>query len=881
MVERASQPVNFDTGGTTAIQQAAGGVAPARTKGTEHTIYVEQGRMSNIGDLVGRSLTTVGSNLLDKSLNEAYLKGAAQLNSAKTVEELDTNWLTKDWTVAGYRDAAFKLEHAKAMTVLSTDMESLRQKDVPAFDKYMQDMRTSLMPQLEGMSIEGRKLAVQQMANTQEVAYNTYTRERFKYVTDVEAAAVNADIGSKVNLSQSARTNGSPEEYLNATNTVLTAITGTYNNTRLPLDVRQNLVAQAAEQAIKTGDAALWGAIQKLPYDAGDGSKGALLDRLPYKMQAELGELARRTAAQGVTDAALAAQENLAKIEAGYASGQAVDYNTLRNVATSYVRQGFISPDQFRGVLQRNITEAAKVNSDLALGTAFITGDRAAIEKSGKTGTHAADAAIVQFQRQGLTQPQIMEKMAGIGLTTGAPEAFAVVGEYASPAVSKLMTGQEIVKLTPDDQARITVLNQAILSSRTMNRPEWAIAVLSKVPQDQQEFLSTASSLVAEGSDPNVAYMQASAIRSENMKLSPSARAAKAGTVAEENMREIAKLEKESSAPSWFKSRSQENIDQSARFKALREEVDAVSLSNPSMNLKSRMEVAQARVVNRVFSTDFGDLILPRGSNVTELFGLPKMAPTEHINTAISQLVDKTRADKKSTVSLSIPTGNTIVVREANADGTYRVQGIPANELLGTFNKLVNTENAKNDAVHGKGSVVEEGGIKMYYNGKNSAGVLPDTMHKFRQNLIQNEGFRATPYDDATGKPLMPGQKPKGNATVGVGFAAPEYFGTGQLSQAEMEQTFAVASSNAAKAGIRVQQGVGVKTDNSLLLFSELAYHSGSAFAQKKEYAPFLSAVASKAAPEVLLREFSKTPAYAAASNDRRKHYNSLVQSIY
>lgn len=42
-------------------------------------------------------------------------------------------------------------------------------------------------------------------------------------------------------------------------------------------------------------------------------------------------------------------------------------------------------------------------------------------------------------------------------------------------------------------------------------------------------------------------------------------------------------------------------------------------------------------------------------------------------------------------------------------------------------------------------------------------------LNQFYAGLEKHEGFSRYPYDDATGKRLMPGEKPKGKATIGIG----------------------------------------------------------------------------------------------------------------
>lgn len=883
MVERASQPVNFDTGGTTAIQQAAGGVAPARTKGTEHTLYVEQGRMSNIGDLVGRSLTTVGSNLLDKSLNEAYLKGAAQLNSAKTVEELDTNWLTKDWTVAGYRDAAFKLEQAKAMTVLNTDMESLRQKDVPAFDKYMQDMRTSLMPQLEGMSIEGRKLAVQQMANTQEVAYNTYTRERFKYVTDVEAAAVNADIGSKVNLSQSARTNGSPEEYLNATNTVLTAITGTYSNTRLPLDVRQNLVAQAAEQAIKTGDAALWGAIQKLPYDSGDGSKAPLLDRLPYQMQTKLADQARQASQNSLSETKMQYLDGLAQMEASWQSGSGFDPNASKAYIDQGAKQGFIRAGEYNSLLQRMYVATDKVQGSNALIQNYQSSVISDTDLGGKTKKEVRDAWVAGMYRAGKTDDQVIDALIQNGTKVGNVESLESVGASIKPILQKMSLAD--TPLTPAENNRLSKVLTTMNTLKADNRQQAVTSLLAGMPEDQRVFLGTLSAKLAGGMLDDAAIRETSAQLRAGANMSEQDKLALYNNKANEDRKKVQELTAGGGVlgglvralPFGSDVKKQLVAQRSTGVvsEALLDEMRYLGVANPGATFDVRYDTALANIQNRLVPTGEFSMVMPRGVSVQQFFKVDATQSNERVGKAITNIATAIPETKDKVLYFNPGVDGRVhmsVYDKDRAEGGVNVQSytFEATQVQAELGKMDAKIAEKSAKVFGPGKLFTQGSASVQYNGMSSTPVEPSAMYKFRSNLVKNEGVRDTVYKDT-----------QGNPTAGVGVAnefMPKPGPDGKISQQDINLSFAKASDAAATAAVKIQNQTGLQGDKWFYLVGELAYQSGPGFASLPQYQGLLSGIRTGNA-QTAQAALQKTPAYKLSGPERKLHYERLLSS--
>lgn len=490
MVERVSQPVQFETGRSTQVQSAGSGIAPMKVQGTSREIYVDQGRMSSLGSMIGKALVELGTVGFEKATETAYLEGAAQIGKAESEAALETNPLTSDWTKAGYRDAAFKLTHAKEIAKLEADMSGLREKDLDAFNMHMQSIRDKLTPQLEGMSTQARRQAVAQMANTQELAYSTYTRERQKFIVDVESSANMADYQSKLMLSQKARMEGTPQEYANATGTLLSTVTGMYTNPRLPTEVRNNLVYEAAEAAIRSGDTALWGAMKELPYAAGDGSKAPLLDRLPYQMQTKLADAARQAQQNSMTDQKMGYLDQLAQREAAWQSGQGFDVASDKALIDQGARLGYIQPGAYNSLLQNMYIATDKQKGAAALVQNYQTSVVGDADLAGKTKKEVRDAWVSQLYRSGKSDDQVIDALITNGTKVGNVESLELVGASVKPIMQKLSSA-DAAPLTPVENQRLSKVLTTLNELTVQNKQGAVAAMLSGLPEEQRVFMET------------------------------------------------------------------------------------------------------------------------------------------------------------------------------------------------------------------------------------------------------------------------------------------------------------------------------------------------------------------------------------------------------
>ncbi|NYW24419.1 hypothetical protein, partial [Escherichia coli] len=129
---------------------------------------------------------------------QAYLEGAAQASIAKSEEELNTEPLTKDWTVAGYRDTLGKLSLAQIQAKFLEDLPELRKRSPEELQDYLAKQREQVMPLLQSMSREARASVTGQLATIEQTAIRQYTTEHAKYIVDQKVQAIQGVVGTSI-----------------------------------------------------------------------------------------------------------------------------------------------------------------------------------------------------------------------------------------------------------------------------------------------------------------------------------------------------------------------------------------------------------------------------------------------------------------------------------------------------------------------------------------------------------------------------------------------------------------------------------------------------------------------------------------------------------
>lgn len=184
-----------------------------------------------------------------------------------------------------------------------------------------------------------------------------------------------------------------------------------------------------------------------------------------------------------------------------------------------------------------------------------------------------------------------------------------------------------------------------------------------------------------------------------------------------------------------------------------------------------------------------------------------------------------------------------------------------------------------------QGDIAGRDPVQIQYNGDSTAGIDKATMLAFRDNLIAHEGLRDKAYKDLSGKLHDSGPR-KGLPimTVGVGVSSHnDYYPTpdkdGYVTPQQIQESFLGASNAAAVAGAAVARSNNFNNSAGILLFSELAYQSGTKFTDLASYQVVLRAMQSGNV-DFAKHAFKSTPAWKWSGGDNGKRAKSYLNLI-
>jgi GH24 family phage-related lysozyme (muramidase) len=270
--------------------------------------------------------------------------------------------------------------------------------------------------------------------------------------------------------------------------------------------------------------------------------------------------------------------------------------------------------------------------------------------------------------------------------------------------------------------------------------------------------------------------------------------------------------------------------------------------------------------------TDWGPLVVPKGFSIQRYFGVGQDVGAERIGAALSEFIKPVTPDGR--MAFRIGVNGELMYQELNAKGrpaapAHTLDPKAVAPMVQTQRDRI-TESFKLD--HGEGVTVDKGGIKLTFNGDNTANVDNGWMRRLRQDLVNHEGVRDTVYKDS-----------EGNDIIGVGFLVkhsktdmrPQSIKVGpdgKVTPAQIQETLMRETDRAAQTATRIMGGTGMRSEAAFKLYSSLAYQSGNGFTKLKAYEPLMRAIVSKdanAAQEAL----KASPAYRLAHPERQQYY--------
>ena len=884
---------------------------PGQSAGADVTVGEDwRGRLlSNLGD----GLQKVGQAYYEFSSTKSYLEGQAAAAVGKSVTELQSDPITRDWAEKGFHDAAGKMAVAQQVAKFPGDLKKLREKAPEEFQSYLTKRRDDLTGAVASMSLgdQAKTAAQLQLMDIDDTA--KYTTERAKFIIETKSQAINTKANAQLqslaaNQVAAGTDQGRTEDYLRSVQTTAAGLyADVWSDSSLPASAKQELTKQIAQQALSVDQVAMYDYMNHQELNFPDGTKGTLISKLPAEDQIKLSASYREAMSRTADMRNLVRSEEMALLETQIDQGQIPgSYEMVRGRLDSLVQNGSITGSRREGILQKMNKKQLEIQTDGEVASAVLRGDNQYMMAKNKTPEQAMEALDRTMVKQGLSPSQMLGQYMQVG-RNGNAAGYKKAGSMMGSAITQLADSEDNEVLPQNKEIFrqfMDVVNADTISGKTNSRESVMSGLNERDRMFTEKMLNNAKTLGFDG-----ALQLARKQRADDMSMAPSAKAAKAANLKEDIQKSVAAVDTSgwvkrfwTGTKAFFGSEDaiadqKLAINQSGVIgntqgeafyvrqtqEALLAESNFVATDNPSASGSEVVSVAKANLAARTIPTTQGPLILPRGADVSTVFGVP-MNSQAKIGPAIDKILGS--SPEGGSFHLVFQQGR-LFAQGFDKEGQRSGSGfyLEKKDIQTAVNELNIAEDDEANKIHGAGTSVTANGVTLSFSGSNTAGVPEATAFKVRNNLVAHEGLTSEAYKDLSGKigkdgnPIM---------TVGPGISShnphyPKLTGNASEDSKSINSAFIKASDDALKAGGFIAQQVGKYNDSGIQLMSELAYQSGVNFAELSSYKVFLKAMQSGNA-EQAKAVFLDTPAFKASGNNpdklskRQSSYLSLIE---
>lgn len=917
-VLRNSESPQFDTTDRREAQWS-GVSGPGATKGAT-TVGGSNGdplvrALGKLGSISADGLNKLG----DLHYRNRYLEGQAKAGIIESEDEIQGNPLTRDWELAGYRDTMGKLAIADQKAQFQADIGRLRTLGKADFEEYMTKRRQDFLPDFHSMSRDQQAALAGQMALQDRADTRTWAAEHTKYIIEEKSAAVGTLWNTALQGIHTAQTQFALGELPKAAldsqieSTVGNLVGAVWLDQSLPRGVQRQLTYQAMNQALSNDSLELYDFMASTVMDDSEGRRSTLLARLPQEDQDKLADQYRAARTRTSDTRNLAFMEQLASVEAQVADGTFTGtYNSLTEFLNPLVVRGAISGEKRAGIIKQFLREKQQAEDTSDVAAAMIRGDFNAVVGRGKSMADGINAVDQLLYKTGASPEQRYDTYTRMGLN-GIKEGWQKAGQQAGIAFRQYMNPNGEV-LTQHKAIIDMTLNNLRKAEQAGDMGARAFLLSGMEENDRMFAERMFNSISVGGKSVEQAHTEALQQAEVEAKLTPSAKAA----LAEESIQAIKEITAGDQYQNvfgyaWNLVKSAFNDEEAALKnkilpyssiserdgyistaphilqksnmlkRELQLELQRTMLANPYANRSQHINTAMAGVAARTIETEYGNMYIPHGQKIEDLFGVSG-GNTALVGRAVSDLAKVSHPDSGSAVIEF--NGSNIQITSLNKDGQVdaaNTQVLTAADVSNRIRQINEANDKAAQAVYGAGQTVKTKDGSVTFNGQNTAGVKGSWMSWFREILVGSEGVRTKPYKDASGH----------SVGVGVYHTNPHYPESAKqgkpISQKELNESFKNASDDAAKNAVKIMGKYNIpESPEAIAFLGSLTYQSGPGFAGDgvKQVTPSMKVQQkvlkhiSNGEKEKAKKAFESTAAYRHSGESRRALYLSLIDRM-
>lgn len=910
MVARTSERMDSPGRNVPQVSTQGLGAAPVQNKRGAFSTHVNLAESHLRGTPVAKENPVLAALLgvakkgvdawIETERQEAHLQGSADRLAGVAEEDMETNFFTHSWSVAGHRDTSGMLAIANYEAGLLSEMGKMREMAPSEAAKFISAKRKELQPTIAAMSREGRQKTFSQLLSIDNTIIRKQATEHQKYIVDQMTKAIS--VSASVALDMVTATKDDPPAHLAAQeNFVVWYAENVLNNPNLPPDVKEEILVDSMTQGMRDGNLELYNLGRQLKVGKTEGGRDmTLVNTLSFENQIKLSKAYEQGKNLNEAQTSQTWWGNTTDMEMSQVDGRAYSYDTYAQHVDQGVQKGFISPSSAMSMKLSYAKSMADTEAAANMVSAYESGNYDVMARSGMTFekvTTTVEAQWVQANPE-LTANDIALRHLEISTRTGNPSAQKRAGVLIQPSIGALMTSKS-EEVDPSSAQIITQMFSLVDAAEergfTMSRAN----VLSALDPAQSSFVSMVmENHRIKGLDPVDAIQSAREAMRRAESMSPAHK--------QEHMRAQSavdsKILQKASDPNtfwnqlWRAPAAMLGIGDAATYQGVRpesdgsdstvtairqsltqyavgEELQAINNTGLVLSEDAKEKDAVGRVLNRLIPTEGSSLILPRGTNMNSMFGLEPSYNRENIGKALEKAAYReglipVYQMQEGTVRVDYynDRGDTTPVAVTHFDP--KGIGQVAKELRREADVKANTE-------YGTGTTVKgPNGAEVTYNGDNSARV-PNTIAKqVRDTLVKFEGVRNQAYADGSGG--------KQSIGVGVNSSNPDVFKTievvnGVASNSSISSSFMSASNFAMTKAVNTLESAGMYDPNNVHLISlmtNLIYQRPATTEEHGE--PLLRAIRDGNRAEAV-RVVKETTAYKHAGDNRKKFYTEAA----
>ncbi len=904
---RQYRPVDF---GIRDTRQVQGGQVQAGSRGVGAPVMVgDAGWRSRFLNQMSEQVGRTAINTFNNAIESRYLDGQARALMDESEEEIQGDPLTKDWEVAGFRDAKGKLALADMDVKFREDLPELTKKPAEEVKAYLSSRRSEMNPLLSSMTREAKASIMGQMYLRDRAHIKTWQSAHQAYILEQKKAAIATQ--NSVSLqgmvaARSAYLNGdlSGDAYAATVESTAGSLIGSINlDESLPTSVKNSLTEEAIQYSLENDNPALYEFLRDNTVPNSSGTQYNVLANLPQESQIKLSKAYRGSYDRNKVARNVGYQAEIADLKNQLSLGT---YGGTQEELQDFLGRMTINQAVSQGQAVSMLADFADMNKkrseNAAIMEAVTSGDTNRLHTLGVTEEDAWKVQQEAWSKQGVP----LQSQVGMSILTGerSPSGYKQAGILSNSSIDKVRLSSEAEgdargEVNETDMEVFRIYNEGVYQAARGNQQVKMTSLLAGLSPDNASYMADIAERMNQGESLGRAQFNANKAYNESKAFSASKRVGLAqstrkavrdqvnsdltprnwlesawgevnslipgtGAAVDQGLRTESSMDQlwgDSEATQYMQYNINQDVIQAA---------DRILQEKPYLPADAAINAAKADTLRRTVRNSNMMYVVPADADIQKLYGVGPDA-RDKIGVAMQEMFYTKSPENKFHVWHN---GPNVMAMEFKPDGTSVGTEfvISPTEVRAGIRRSDERIRKSNDEVYGAGKVfpIKEGG-SIRVNGENGVGVSEKTMFRFRKNLIQNEGVRSSSYKDSSKKRVP---------TNGVGFSATsKHYKEGTMTPEEIRRGLIAESDEKMKYALPVAQRYNLN-ESGLLLVAEINYQSGPGAwtmrGRAEKHHAVLSAIQSgdgKAAMQAL----NNLPSYKESGDSRKRHYAALV----